>query len=365
MKIFNLILVIILLYPSLLFASKKDSISIIKAEFSENKGQWPEQVLFKTSLGNGNLWLEKNSLRFDLFDVEELNIFAQHKHPNRKKKTLPKTFKRHVYNIEFINYNKETSCTGINKLYKYENYILGNDEKKWTQNVSIYKEVEYQDIYNGINLHIYQNNNRLKWDFIINNNIDPNLIKLNYQWVDNLRIKNGNLIIYTSVNQVTELAPFAFQLNSKGDTIEVKCKYQIDGRIVSFRFPNSYDKTKQLIIDPSLVFASYTGSSSDNWGFTATYDADGFLYAGGIVFGGGYPTNIGAYDTTFAGVVDISISKFDTTGSQLIYSTYLGGSAAEVPASLIVNSNNELLRTINFGNNFINKLPYNCSSLRQ
>ena len=343
MKIFNLIIVIILLYPSLLFASKKDSISITKAEFSENKGQWPDQVLYKTSLGNGNLWLEENSLRFDLFDVEELNILTQHKHPNKKKKPLPKTLKHHVYNIKFINSNKQPNCIGINKLTKYENYILGNNKKKWTQNVSIYKEVEYQDIYSGINLNIYQNNNRLKWDFIINSNSNPNLIKLDYQGVDNLRLKNGNLMVYTSVNQITELAPFAFQLEENGDTTEVKCKYNIDGRIVSFIFPNSYDKTKQLIIDPSLIFASYTGSLTDNWGFTATYDSDGFLYAGGIVFGGGYPTTVGAFDTTFEGVIDVSISKFDTTGSQLIYSTYLGGSAAEVPASLIVNSNSELL----------------------
>jgi len=343
MKIFNLIIVIILLFPSLLFASKKDSISIINAEFSENKGQWPEQVLYKTSLGNGNLWIEKNSLRFDLFDTEQLNLLTQHKHPNRKKKPIPKTFKRHVYNIKFLNINKQADCIGKNKLTKYENYILGNDKKKWTQNVSVFSEVEYQNIFNGINLHIYQRNHRLKWDFIININSDPNLIKLDYQGVDNLRLKNGNLMVYTSVNQITELAPFAFQLNSNGDTIEVKCKYYIKGNIVSFKFPNSYDKSKALIIDPSLVFASYTGSTSDNWGFTATYDSDGFLYAGGIVFGGGYPTSIGAFDTTFAGAVDVSISKFDTTGSQLIYSTYLGGSAAEVPASLIVNSNNELL----------------------
>jgi len=300
MKVFNLIIVIILLYPSLLFASKKDSISIVKAEFSENKGQWPNHVLYKTSLGNGNLWLENNSIRFDLFDVEQLNILTQHKHPSKKKKLIPKTFKHHVYNIEFINSNKQLICIGKNKLQKYENYILGNNKEKWVQNVSIYKDVEYQDIYNGINLHIYKNYNRLKWDFIINNNSDPNLIKLDYQGVDNLRIKNGNLIIYTSVNQITELAPFAFQLEENGDTTEVKCKYHIDGRIVSFIFPNSYDKTKQLIIDPSLVFASYTGSSSDNWGFTATYDSDGFLYAGGIVFGGGYPTTIGAFDTTQA-----------------------------------------------------------------
>ena len=39
-----------------------------------------------------------------------------------------------------------------------------------------------------------------------------------------------------------------------------------------------------LVIDPVLVFSSYSGSTSDNWGFTATYDNLGHAYGGGAQF---------------------------------------------------------------------------------
>ena len=98
------------------------------------------------------------------------------------------------------------------------------------------------------------------------------------------------------------------------------------------------------MIDPTVVFSSYSGSTADNWGYTATYDSHGNLYGGGIVFGVGYPLvpALGAYQTDFAGDVDIAISKFDATGSFLHYSTYIGGTAADIPHSLYVNDNDEL-----------------------
>ena len=97
-----------------------------------------------------------------------------------------------------------------------------------------------------------------------------------------------------------------------------------------------------------LVFASYTGSTADNFGLTATYDSLGNLYTGGLIYDVGYPTTLGAYDTSYNGVVaggrtDISISKFDSTGANLLYSTYLGGATStEVVHSMVVNSLNQL-----------------------
>ncbi|NQX96752.1 MAG: PKD domain-containing protein, partial [Flavobacteriales bacterium] len=124
----------------------------------------------------------------------------------------------------------------------------------------------------------------------------------------------------------------------------MKCNYKLDGDVLTFNFPRGYRKNFPLIIDPTLVFASYSGSTADNFGYTSTFDETGHLYAGGITFGVGYPTNIGAYQEIFGGgTTDISITKFSSDGTSLIYSTYLGGNVNENPHSLIVNSNNELL----------------------
>ena len=331
------------LSPLLIYGTAKDSISIRKAEFSENKGQWPKQVLFKTALGNGNLWLEKSGFRFDIYSTEDVASFSHHNHDNNSKLTPSKNANSHNYYLNFIHADSNVKIIGQGEFPDYENYFLGNNPEKWASNIHKYSIVSYESLYQGIDLKIYESSNKLKWDFIIEAGSDPSDILIEYQGVDKIYLKNGNLNIETSVNTIIELAPMAYQFNESGQVINIDCKYKLSGNQVSFLFPDDFDHTKKLIIDPTLIFGSYTGSLADNWGYTATYDSHGFLYTGGIVFGINYPTTLGAMDTTFNGVVDVSITKFDTTGTSIIYSTYLGGSAAEVPASLIVNSLDELL----------------------
>ncbi|HRN38174.1 MAG TPA: hypothetical protein PLL18_14810, partial [Flavobacteriales bacterium] len=112
----------------------------------------------------------------------------------------------------------------------------------------------------------------------------------------------------------------------------------------------TYDAAHELVIDPALSFSSYSGSTADNFGYTASFDSRGFLYSGSSAFGQGYPITTGAYDVTWNGGTgnqnvgtDIALTKWDTTGSFLIWSTYLGGSGDDLPHSLIVNDADELI----------------------
>ena len=103
-----------------------------------------------------------------------------------------------------------------------------------------------------------------------------------------------------------------------------------------------------MVIDPVLEFSTYSGSTADNFGYTATYDNFGFLYAGSTSFGVGYPTTIGAYQINYAnslGGTDIAITKYDTSGTFPIYSTYLGGTLDEIPHSMIVNSSKSIVNS--------------------
>src|SRR5690606_33423188 len=109
-----------------------------------------------------------------------------------------------------------------------------------------------------------------------------------------------------------------------------------------------YDECLELIIDPILIFSAYSGSTMDNWGNTATYDARGNVYSGGMVsnddFPSGFPVTPGAYQVAYAGGSwDIGILKYDSAGSELLYCTFIGGNGTETPQSLVVNSSGELL----------------------
>ena len=73
-----------------------------------------------------------------------------------------------------------------------------------------------------------------------------------------------------------ELSPYSYQYIN-GDTIKIKSNFKLKNNILTFEFPNGYDNNHKLFIDPTLIFSTYSGSTADNFGYTATYDNDGFF----------------------------------------------------------------------------------------
>ena len=98
----------------------------------------------------------------------------------------------------------------------------------------------------------------------------------------------------------------------------VGCRFHLKGNTLTFDL-DAYNGAFPLVIDPTVVFSSFSGSTADNWGYTATFDSDDHLYGGGIVFGVGYPVTIGAYQVDFcdavSGYVDVGITKFSVNGT--------------------------------------------------
>ncbi|MBC8173225.1 MAG: PKD domain-containing protein [Chitinophagales bacterium] len=317
-------------------------------QFTENKGQWETNVLFKADFAGGVIYLEKNCITFDLFNAGDMEKISPHGHAHDgQSDTAHSILRKHCYKLWFDDANTKIVFQKNDPSSDYKNYFIGNDKNKWANKVYSYGEVVYQNIYPGIDLKIYSRGGNLKYDFIIHPGGDPKNIRLRYEGLDLVSLYNNTLQLTASFAQLTESAPLAY-IQTDNYKLPVQCKYILNDKSVTFALPQLYDKNYPLIIDPELIFASYSGSSEDNWGSTATFDPDGNLYGGGIAFGSGYPTTIGAYQTSYEGGTgyfpfDVSISKFNDIGTDLIWSTYLGGSGNEFPHSLIVNNAGELL----------------------
>ncbi len=312
-------------------------------QFIENKGQFDEKIDFKLTLNAGNVYFEGNCITYNFFEKGKISKI---RHGDT---TLNPEIKSHAYKTHFIESNLDCINVGKSTNSNFYNYFIGNDSSKWATNVNSYNRIEYFNIYDSIDIAFYRKNEHLKYDFIVKPGSNPSNIKLFYEGMDNVSLSNGHLLIKTSLGNVVEQSPYAYQL-SNGREIKVKCNYTLNHDTLSYSFPDGYDLSKTLIIDPPiLIFSTYTGSSADNWGFTATYDDLGNMYVGGIVFDIGYPVTLGAFQTSYNGGTgigypgtDVSITKFSDDGTQLIYSTYLGGSGNENPHSIICNQNGEL-----------------------
>jgi gliding motility-associated-like protein len=309
-------------------------------QFVENKGQWNAGIHFKTQLYSGAVFAEKQSITYVFLNEKQLEKFYEQKFHSS---SFPlSNIEAAAYKVHFKNANEQLTTKGESPFPYYNNYYIGNDPEHWASEVSIYANVLYENLYDGITMKLTQEFQQFKYEFYIAPYTPSSKIKMEYEGIEKLSIKNGELYIKTAVGVIREKKPYAYQIDNKGNKKVVECEYKVNKSEVGFEL-GKYDESLVLVIDPVLIFSTYSGSTADNWGYTATYDGEGNTYGGGVAFSIGYPTTLGAYQINYAGgSTDIAISKFTENGTNLLYSTYLGGSSSEVPNSLVVNEQGEL-----------------------
>jgi gliding motility-associated-like protein len=328
-------------------------------EFVENKGQWDEKVKFKGQMATGDFYIGKNGVSIVQHNTEDLKRISELSHGDEKhiySSTTQKTsassksivLRSHAYEVKFLGADNPTIIAD-KPLGSYNNYFIGDDPSKWAANCKVYQAVTYKNIYPDVDVRYYTDNGRLKYDIIVRPGADVSRIAMKYDGVDDLKVKNEELLIKTSVGEMKELSPYTYQVIN-GKKQEVGARFKVSGNTVRFQL-DEYAKGTTLVIDPTLIFSTFSGSTADNWGYTATYGPDGSFYGGGIVFGAGFPVSTGAFQTTYGqgtsvdGIRphDIGIIKFDPTGSTRIYATYIGGTGNEQPHSLIVDAQGNLV----------------------
>ncbi len=315
-------------------------------QFIENRNQWPAQVYFGADVRGARIFFLSDGIIFNLYSKEATGHISKPEPLYEDGYSKGSYMSTYAFKINFVGSNKPV-VIGKDKLLTTYNYYLRNDASRWGSGAQSFSLVEYKNVYNGIDLRIHSHELSLKSDWIVEPCADPNQIRLQYEGVQQLSLLEGNLIIKTQLNEITELEPYAFQMIN-GEKKSVRCEYKIVGDQTTFVFPEGYDANYELVIDPILIFSGYSGSTFDNWGNTATYDSKGNLYSGGMVTniggGNGFPATIGAYQTFYAGGNwDVAILKYDSSGANVLYATYLGGTGTETPQSLVVNKDNELL----------------------
>ncbi|MDO7847877.1 gliding motility-associated C-terminal domain-containing protein [Hymenobacter sp. M29] len=326
------------------------------AEFIQNKGQWPAAVRFAAPLAAGQLFIENNGFTYALLT------------PRRHHAAASDTAARpqgHAYRVRLLG-ALPGGPVGEQQTAERRNYFCGNDSARWARDVPSFRAVQYAAVYPGIGLRVYENaSQQLEYTFTVQPEGRPAAIALQYEGTDGLRLDAaGNLVVSTRVGQVTEQAPRAWQVDAAGRHQPVACAFALAGSTVTFAL-GPYDARRPLVIDPVVVFATFTGSTADNWGHTATYDAQGNLYSAGTVFAQGYPTSPGAFDPSFNGSIDVAIIKYDPRQfgpAARVYATYLGGGGTDVPHRLAVDGAGEL---VVLGTTGSANFPHSFFSLRR
>lgn len=316
----------------------------------ENKGQWPSGVLFRTNMTGGKVWLQQRKMIYHLQDYSAMQKAHAMLNPYFRSETVKQT----VIHVNFEGANLVTDIEKSGKSSFYYNFFKGKDPSTWASDVHGYTNVILKNFYNGIDFAMKTKGDEVKYEFHVSPSISPRIIQLNYSGQKQIHIdSNGNLILDTELGQVIEEKPYAYQL-IHGKEIQVDCAFSLSAGKVSFSV-GKYNSNFPLIIDPTLIFATYDGANSDNFGMTATYGNDGSAYSGGTVYGNDYPTpdslafDINSNFTVFNGnygITDVFLSKYSADGTQMLWGTFLGGgdnnAGTETANSLICDANDNL-----------------------
>jgi len=333
----RLIFLAAILFPAL------RSVAQGNIEFIENKGQWDSRVLYMGRVSNGSFFIRKDGFTVVQYSPGDYADLYQRIHEGSTKNPDQLKVRGHAFNVDFVGASPEMRTVPDKPLPGFNNYFIGGDPSKWGSGCRIFQAITAENVYPNVDVRFYTDNGFLKYDIIAKPGADISKIAMKYDGVDNVQVKNKDLLLKTSIGELKEHMPLSYQPSVQA-TNDLSVKYILkEKNTVRFDVKN-YDRTKPLVIDPTIEFCSFSGSSADNWGFTATYGPDGSMFGGGIVFGNGFPVSAGAFETTFeGGPFDIGIIKLSPDGSTRMYATYIGGSGEEQPHSLFVDNQGNLI----------------------
>ena len=233
--------------------------------------------------------------------------------------------------------NAEPQIAGLEELPGRSSYFLGNDPAKWQTDVAQYTKVKYQDVYPGIDVVYYGNQNQLEYDFVAAPGADPKVISMAFAGADSLQVaQNGDLVMNVAGREVRQHKPFIYQEAAHGRQ-QIAGSYVIRGENEVGLEIGTYDVSRPLVIDPVLSYSTLLGGNGLDDATAVTVDNNGFTYITGATDSADFPTTPGAVKIPNPNVNPnpqpnagptvgvIFVTKMNPTGTGVVYSAYLGG----------------------------------------
>ncbi len=213
------------------------------------------------------------------------------------------------------------------------NYFIGNDRSKWRRDIPTFGVVTYRDVYKNIDIKFYGNSRSLEHDVIVRPGGDVSRVVFAYRGIEGLKVtETGDLEVSLKRGRIIEQKPVIYQ-EIDGRRVPVEGAYKLlgqkDGAYVYGFDVASYDRAKDLVIDPVLVYSTYLGGSSGDQGNAIAVDRLGAVYVAGKTDSVDFPlvnpiqgVNIGQ---------DVFVTKINPSGTAIVYSTFLGGHEEAYP----------------------------------
>ncbi len=235
--------------------------------------------------------------------------------------------------LKVVNGSPSAQISGLEELRGRTFYFEGKDSGRWRTDVRNYARVQYRGIYPGVDLVYYGNQHQLEYDFIVAPGADPDQIRLSVSGARRVELDaQGNLVVSTSEGEVLLRKPLVYQ-RVANTRREIAGNFRVEGQEVGFAI-GAYDRSRELVIDPTLNYATYLGRSVNDKVNAIALGVDGSTYVAGI-----------APAITSRGQNEAFVAHISTDGKELLYMAYLGGSGATDARGIAVDASGNVYVT--------------------
>jgi len=296
--------------------------------FTPNQGQNDPRVKFSSRGAGYSLFLTDSAAVLALNKVD-----AQPKKGAAAMKMGPAASataaKNDVVRMELAGVLHNLRVSGAEQLPGKVNYFIGNDPQKWHSDIPTYGKVKYSAVYPGVDLVYYGNQRQLEYDFIVAPGANANPVRLHFAGASKLALNcDGDLTVAAKHGAIAFRKPLTYQMKD-GKRELVEGRFKLLGKNDLGFALGDYDHARELIIDPTLVYSTYLGGNSSEQVNGIAVDANGHAFVAGRTSSMDFPTTGGSYKPSSLSSFSAFVTEFDTDGSGLIYSTYLGGSNSD------------------------------------
>jgi hypothetical protein len=243
--------------------------------------------------------------------------------------------------LAFLDINPDADLEGIDELPGKSNYFIGSSPARWQTNVKGYRRVRCKSIYRGIDLIYYGNQQDLEYDLVLEPGADLEQVRMQIRGVDGSRLVDGDLVMDTADGPVRQKAPVAYE-EASGKKKEVAVRYVSPAcDQIGFEL-GERDPAATMVIDPVIGYSTLLGGSLEDTGLGIAVDASGSIYITGFTESPDFPVTPGVVqptphtppnDTEFR---DAYVTKLNAAGTAIVYSTFLGGSSADLGEKIAV-----------------------------
>jgi hypothetical protein len=305
--------------------------------FEANRGQTDPRVNFLSRAAGSALFLTPAGAVLTLDAPSHLDDrSAESSSANYLRRNARSSRNRVALQMSLEGANPAVAAQGLDRLPGKSNYFIGNNPRNWRTNVPAYAKVRYAAVYPGVDLIYYGNRRALEYDFVLAPGADPSQIRLKVAGADSISVSSdGGVVLKTAAGNVNLALPQIYQLDRNARRPVDGGYFLASSNEIQFRL-GAYDHTRALVIDPVLQYSTFLGGTTSDSAAAIVVDPAANAYITGQTSSADFPTTSGALQTALRGTKNAFISKLNSTGTALVYSTYLGGLSGNGDAGLAI-----------------------------